>query len=67
MYIELVCSCMASISVELDKGREDAGWLLVGRFSAAHVVCGLVSPLLEQKEKPTKIFNINAKPEQDSL
>jgi hypothetical protein len=50
---------MASISVDLEKNREDAGWLLVNRFTNAHIECGLVSPLLEQRETPTKPFNID--------
>jgi hypothetical protein len=50
---------MASISVDLEKSREDAGWLLVNRFTNAHIACGLVSPLLEQREAPTKPFNID--------
>lgn len=65
MFVELMCSCSASISVEVEKSREDAGWLLVSRFAAAHVSCGLVSPMLEEQDNPTKIFNIKAKPEQD--
>lgn len=66
MFVELMCSCSASISVEVEKSREDAGWLLVSRFAAAHIACGLVSPLLEEEPNPTKPFNINVTPEQDT-
>jgi hypothetical protein len=59
MFVELMCSCSAAITVDLEKGREDAGWLLVNRFTNAHVACGLVSPLLEQHDTPTKPFNID--------
>jgi hypothetical protein len=59
MFVELVCSCTASITVDLEKNREDAGWLLINRFTNAHIACGLVSPLLEQRESPTKPFNID--------
>ena len=66
MYIEMICSCTASISVDMDKGKEDAAWLLAARFSSAHVACGFISPLLEEAPITTKRFDIKTTPDQDA-
>jgi hypothetical protein len=50
----------------MDKGKEDAAWLLAARFSSAHVACGFISPLLEETPITTKRFDIKTTPDQDA-
>jgi len=66
MFFEMMCSCSAAIELDVDKSREDAAWLLVNRFTTAHVDCGFMTPLLEELPNPTKRFNIHTLPEQDN-
>jgi hypothetical protein len=58
MFFETMCSCSASLQLDVE-GNEDAAWLLLNRFINAHTTCGFVSPLPDN-EFPTKKFNIKA-------
>jgi hypothetical protein len=54
------------IQLEVDKSKEDAAWLLLGRFASAHSACGFVTPLLEERPELTKRLNIKTTPEKDA-
>lgn len=43
MFVELVCKCASSMSVETDESH-DAVWHLTWRFVNAHVQCNFVVP-----------------------
>lgn len=61
----MVCKCMATLQVD-GKGNEDATWLLINRFASAHVPCGYMSPVVEDKPEKTKRFNIPTLPDQEA-
>lgn len=46
MYVEMVCSCEATL--HLDMGEEDGAidsiWMLTYRFANAHIHCGYMTP-----------------------
>jgi len=65
MFFEMMCSCSASLQIDVDGPREDAAWLLLTRFSEAHVDCGYVTQLVKEKPEITKRFNLNVTPDQD--
>jgi len=65
MFLEVACQCSAMIQLEVDKSKEDAAWLLLGRFASAHSACGFVTPLLEERPELTKRLNIKTTPEKD--
>ena len=44
MYVELVCSCEASFSIDSDGDANETVWALTWRFANAHVECGFISP-----------------------
>jgi hypothetical protein len=60
MFFEMSCQCSATIQLEVDKNKDEAAWLMANRFATAHVECGFVSPLFEEKPTTTKLFNIPA-------
>ena len=66
MFFEMLCSCTATIQLEVDHNKEEAAWLLVNRFTSAHVSCGFMTPLLEELPNPTKRFNINISQDKDN-
>jgi hypothetical protein len=66
MFFEMVCQCNATLQIDVEKNREEAAWLLVSRFSNAHVACGFITPLYEEMPQETKRFNIKATPDQDT-
>lgn len=43
MYVEMVCNCTASFSIDSDGENNDALWVLVWRFGAAHIKCGFMT------------------------
>lgn len=46
MFTEMNCgSCESYFQIESEE--EDAVWLLIHRFTAAHADCGFVSPTME--------------------
>jgi hypothetical protein len=66
MFFEMSCSCSAALQIEVDSHKEDAAWLLVNRFTVAHVACGYMTPLMEELPNPSKRFNINISQDKDN-
>lgn len=66
MFFEMMCSCSASLHLDVGVEREDAALLLVNRFTMAHVTCGFMTPLLEELPSPTKKFNIKTTYDKDA-
>ena len=66
MFFEMVCSCTATLHLDVSKDREEAALLLVNRFTMAHVSCGFMTPLMEQLPTPTKKFNIKTTNDKDA-
>jgi hypothetical protein len=58
MFVEMTCACTASIQVELKEHQETMGLILVNRFTNAHVDCGFMSPVSEERTATTKKFDI---------
>lgn len=56
MYVEMICTCEASFSIESDGENTDSVWHLAWRFCNAHVRCGFVTPgtSAEAEENLTK-------------
>lgn len=42
MYVEMVCNCEASMSIDVDQNSELL-WSFATRFAAAHVKCGYIA------------------------
>ena len=61
MLFEMVCSCGATLHLDVEKTKEEAAWLLVNRFTTAHVSCGFMTPLLEEMPSTKKIIDIPIK------
>lgn len=58
MFFEMACSCSAMLNVDVSEDKAEAAWLLVNRFTSAHVGCGYMTPLLEEMPHTTKKFNM---------
>jgi hypothetical protein len=58
MFVEMTCACTASIQVELKEHQETMGLILVNRFTNAHVDCGFMSSVSEERTATTKKFDI---------
>lgn len=58
MFIEMTCSCTASVQVDMPEDKETMGLVLVNRFTNAHVSCGFMTELREEKPMTTKKFDI---------
>lgn len=54
MYIEMACSCEASLTMEVDDDNPDTVWHLAWRFASAHVICGYVTPGISSEVESEK-------------
>lgn len=43
MYVEMVCNCESSFTIDSDGENNDSLWTLAWRFANAHVSCGFVT------------------------
>ena len=43
MYVEMICNCEASFSIDSDGENSESVWHLTWRFANAHVRCGFVT------------------------
>jgi hypothetical protein len=56
MVVDMVCACGAAIQIEIDEENFSA-WLLIQRFTDAHVSCGyMTSPVLQELQNPKSSF-----------
>jgi hypothetical protein len=54
MYVEMVCVCTASFSIDSDEDNYDPVWHLTYRFANAHVNCGYLTPGVSQESEEEK-------------
>lgn len=46
---EMTCTCSAYLNIDTDTD-DDAAWLMIHRFSQAHVRCGFIMPAFGESE-----------------
>ena len=64
MIIDMVCVCGAGLVVEADDDSDQttAAWMLINRFANAHVACGFVTSLNNDKDiRHNKSANLHIK------
>jgi hypothetical protein len=57
MYVEMVCNCECSLTVEPD-GNYESAWALTWRFANAHVGCGFVTPNISPEEETMDLLEL---------
>jgi hypothetical protein len=60
MFVELVCTCGASMQFE-QSNNEDALWLLTNRFVESHTSCGFVNKLQSDSPDKTERYDLKFK------
>jgi len=55
MYFEMMCSCSASIHMDVTEDMDNLGLLIMNRFIESHVKCGFMVPEFKDNESIFKI------------
>jgi len=56
MYVEMVCNCSSSFSIDSEGDHNDHLWALIWRFGNAHIRCGFITSG-EAAETEKETFN----------
>lgn len=59
----MVCTCSATLQLDIADDYGTAAWLMVTRFSDAHINCGYITPLVKDKPETTKRYEVNPRTE----
>ncbi len=56
MYFEMMCSCSASIHMDVAEDMQTLGLLFLNRFIESHVNCGFMTPMHKDVDDDIKLF-----------
>jgi hypothetical protein len=66
MFAEMVCTCGATLQLDVDEVDFPA-WVLTSRFAEAHVKCGFISPMVSDTPEKTSRYELKFKPRTNYL
>lgn len=54
MFFEMMCSCTATLSLDVAEDNDTLGWVMIHRFASAHINCGYMTPMTTDEKSETR-------------